>query len=278
MRRILAIVWIVLMASVGNASELKKLVFAPLPTQSQETIVEMFTPMVRYLEKSLHVSIEYRFSNSYAQMLASMEAGEIDIAYLGPLPYVEIHAKHPSYLPLVFFNESNKEPFYTCAIVSWDASKSLSRLTPKDRFALTDPLSTCGYFSVEGLLNTMQHSLVNQPFTYIGKHDTVALEVIKGNFEFGGLKSDIARQYGHLGLEVVAETALLPSFALIADTKKLSKEHTDAIVKALIEVEEKERLQWHKSIRHGVTYADDKAYDTIRRIQSESNKAIKAKQ
>ena len=278
MRRILAIVWIVLMASVGNASEPKKLIFAPLPTQSKETVVEMFTPMVRYLEKHLHVSIEYRFSSSYAQMLASMEAGEIDIAYLGPLPYVEIHAKHPSYLPLLFFNESNQKPFYTCAIVAWDASKSLSKLTPKDRFALTDPLSTCGYFSVEGLLKNVQQSLTNQPFTYIGKHDTVALEVVKGNFEFGGLKSDIARQYGHLGLEIVAETALFPSFALIADTKKLSKEHTDAIVKALIEVEEKERLQWHKSIRYGVTYADDKAYDTIRRIQSESNKAIKAKQ
>lgn len=278
MRKITTMLSVLAFFSFVYANDVPKLVFAPLPTQSTEAVLEMFTPMVRYLEKALHVKIEYRFSSSYSQMLESMEVGAIDIAYLGPLPYLEIHAKRPSITPIVFFNEASKTPFYTCTVVAWDVSKHLSEITPKDRFALTDPLSTCGYFSVERLLNGVGKSLIHQPFTYVGKHDTVALEVIKGHFEFGGIKSDMAQNYSHLGLEVVAQTAPLPAFALIVDRKRLSSERIQALEKALLEAEEKEYALWHKSMQYGLTRADDSAYETIRRMQQENHTVTKEKE
>lgn len=278
MKSVITALFLLSMVSLVQADEVKKLVFAPLPTQSKESVVEMFTPLVRYLEKALHVSIEYRFSSSYAQMLESMEAGAIDIAYLGPLPYLEIHAKRASFTPIVFFNEASKKPFYTCTIVAWDASKRLSEITPNDRFALTDPLSTCGYFSVERLLGGVGKSLAHQPFTYIGKHDLVALEVIKGHFEFGGIKNDMAHNYAHLGLEIVAQTEPVPAFALVVDRKRLSSERIQALEKALLEAEEQEYALWHKSMKYGLTRADDSAYEAIRRMQQESHVATKAKE
>ena len=253
-----------------GANEPKKLIFAPLPTSDAQSIFQTFSPMVNYLEKTLHVKIEFHFSKSYAEFLTSLKNGEIDLAYLGPLPYVELGEIYPYIEPLVFFNESNGKPFYTCSLIAWgDAYEPLTKLNSYHSFALTDPLSTCGYFGVWGLLNQAGHNLDDQPFVYIGNHDSVALSVVKGRFDYGGVKSDIASKYAHLGIEVVAKTEPIPAFTLIADTQRVSFELRQALAKVLIGVPLKERLEWGKTIKHGCSLAEDKAFDSMRIMQLE---------
>lgn len=253
-----------------GANEPKKLIFAPLPTSDAQSIFQTFSPMVNYLEKTLHVKIEFHFSQSYAEFLTSLKNGEIDLAYIGPLPYVELRNTYPFVEPLVFFNESNGKPFYTCSLIAWgDAYVPLSKLNSYHSFALTDPLSTCGYLAVWGFLNETGHNLDDQPFEYIGNHDSVALSVVKGRFDYGGVKSDIASKYAHLGIEVVAQTQPIPAFALIAETQRVSFELRQALAKVLIGVPLKERLEWGKTIKHGCSLAEDKAFDSMRIMQLE---------
>ena len=263
-----------LMVFVGlflHANEPQKIVFAPLPTQSEESVFKTFAPMVHYLEKTLHVSIVFHFSDSYEALLADIQKGSVDIAYLGPLPYIELKANASFVAPLVFFNEANGKPFYRCVLVAWGASyEPLSKLTNYHSFALTNPLSTCGYLSVSGLLRDAGHSLDEQPFSYLGKHDEVALSVVRGRFDYGGVKSDVAQSYAHLGLDIVAQTEPMPSFALIANTQKLSASLQRSITDALLMAPKSEYHTWGKGINKGVALAHDGAYAPVRIMRLEN--------
>ena len=110
--------WLGLGLLPAAAAETATIRFAPLPMENRESIVLQFRPMVEFLQKKLGVTIEMNFSDDYGQILEKFMTGSIDLAYLGPLPYVELRAKYPQAEPLVHFNEANGQPAYTCALVT----------------------------------------------------------------------------------------------------------------------------------------------------------------
>jgi phosphonate transport system substrate-binding protein len=246
--------------------------FAPLPMENRETLVKQFRPMVLFLETKLGVVIEYDFSESYNELIEKFESGKVDLAYLGPLPYVELRARFERAEPLVHFNEASGKPMYTCAIVAFgDPPLNLKGL--KDhRIALTQPLSTCGYLSVNGLLQERGSDLAHNRYRYLDKHDAVALAVIRGEFDAGGVKSAIGKKYAHLGLTILAETPPLPAFALVANRATLPGEKMEAIRSILTGLNpagsDKEMLiSWGENIRNGAVTASDQDYDVVRKLK-----------
>lgn len=63
--------------------------FAPLPMEKRETVLSRFRPLTEYLSHKLQVKIDYVYALDYAKLLDIFRRSEIDIAYLGPLPYVD---------------------------------------------------------------------------------------------------------------------------------------------------------------------------------------------
>jgi phosphonate transport system substrate-binding protein len=244
--------------------------FAPLPMENRETVVKQFRPMTDFLQKRLGITIEYVYADSYADILQKFRAGKIDLAYLGPLPYVELHSRYPQAEPLVHFREASGETAYTCSLVAFaDSTPSLAKLADKN-VALTQPLSTCGYLSANGLLRRYGSNLERNNYRYLGKHDAVALAVVQGQYDIGGLKTAIGKKYEHLGLSILAETAPLPSFALVANKVTLRPGLQSLIRKALIDItpsKNREMLAgWGDNIRYGAAPANDGDYDVIREL------------
>lgn len=87
----------------------------------------------------------------------------------------------------------------------------------------------------------------------------------RGDYDAGGLKTAIAQKYAHLGLKVIAESLPLPSFALIANGKRLSAVRIAEIRAAL--VGPGQRVTWGDSIRHGAVPAADRDYDAVRGLR-----------
>lgn len=249
--------------------------FAPLPMENQETIVKQFQPMLRFLEEQLNLTITFTYADSYADIIDKFHAGTIDLAYLGPLPYIELRRQDEQAEPIVHFKEQSGEPFYTCAITAMaDSSIPLAALSGR-RIALTQPLSTCGYLSVAGLLRGYGSTIEDNRYAYLDKHDAVALAVVRGEFDFGGLKSAIARKYRHLGLNILAETPPLPGFGLIANRATIPAETIAAIQAGLTQLDPagKDRVlleTWGENIRYGVVSASDKDYDQLRNLKGTS--------
>jgi phosphonate transport system substrate-binding protein len=260
------------MSSVTAFAEPETVRFAPLPMMNRETVVKQFRPMTLFLEQKLGVVITYDYSESYQEMLEKFESGKVDLAYLGPLPYVELREKCEMAEPLVHFKEASGEPMYSCSIVAL-AESHLNLEGLKDRrFALTQPLSTCGYLSVNGLLKEHHTDLAHNRYRYLDKHDGVALAVVRGEFDAGGIKTAYGKKYAHMGLVIIAETPPLPGFALVAHRANMSPEKMDAIRGALLSLDaagpDKERLStWGENIRYGAALASDGDYDALRKLK-----------
>ena len=261
---------LVLLLALGTSrAHARPLVFAPLPMENRETVIKQFMPLASYLGRVLGREIVFDINDSYDRILEKFRRGEIDLAYMGPLPYVALKIGDEHAAPLVHFNEPSGEPFYTCALISL-ADKAIDTASIEDRrIALTQPLSTCGYLSTSGLLRERGADLAKNLYRYLNKHDAVAMAVVRGEFDLGGLKTAIARKYAHLGLAILAETRPLPSFALVGNAGTLSAEDMDGIRDALARLDpsgkDREMLQgWGDNIRHGAVPASDGDYAPVR--------------
>ena len=243
--------------------------FAPLPMEKRETVLSRFRPLTEYLSHKLQVKIDYVYAPDYAKLLAKFRRSEIDIAYLGPLPYVELRDSYPEAKPLLFFKESPSTVTYTCALVTFPDNNFDAWHGKAQKIALTQPLSTCGYLSTNGLMRNYGNSLAANNYRYIGTHDEVALAVIRGDYAAGGLKTTVARKYSHMGLFILSETPPLPAFALVVNTRTLTAERIAGIKNAMMQLEsslsdQQSPKNWNDAIGNGVAEAHDSDYKVIR--------------
>ena len=255
-------------ASFGYAQTIR---FAPLPMQDQETVVKQFRPLTTYLEQRLGITMVYEYSDGYGTLLEKFRRSEVDLAYLGPLPYVELRATYDKAEPLVRFKEKSGQTTYTCALVTFPDANFDPNFAHDRKIALTQPLSTCGYMSVSGLMRSLGSSLEDNYYRYLGRHDAVALSVVRGQFAAGGLKTAIAREYTHLGLTMVAETPPLPAFALVGNARTLDGKLMARIRQEMVALDPAGKDQtllngWGKNIRYGAVSASDADYMAVRAL------------
>ena len=240
--------------------------FAPLPMETSETVVGQWKPLLNYLERKLDIRLRIDYSQSNDEILEKFRAGKLDLAYLGPLPYVVLKENFPAVLPVVHFKEVNGQAAYTCAVVALTESKLMIKDLHSKKIALTQPLSTCGYLAADGLLRRAGTSPELNRYRYLNAHDAVALAVVRGDYDAGVLKSAIALKYKHLGLTILAETAPLPALGLVANSSRLSAETVERLRAALIEADSAVRTGWGYNIRHGAVPAVDADYDPMRKL------------
>ena len=247
------------------------LVFSPLPMENAKVTLTQFTPMIKYLEKKLNKKITIDYNKNYADILEKFKQNKIDLAYLGPLPYIELKEKYPSAIPLVHFKNSNGDAFYTCSLITFATTNTKIKNIINKKIALTQPLSTCGYLSVNALLKEQNNSLENNKYRYLGRHDTVALSVVRGEFGFGGVKSSIAKKYSNLGLKELATTPLLPGFSLVGNKATIKTATLNKIIQIIKNAQKEEFQCWGKNIRYGSKEAKDSDYDNLRILKDTTN-------
>lgn len=255
--------FLVCFLGIAHAEEWR---FAPLPMEHPEAVVAAWRPLLDHLSAQLGVSIRIDYAQSYQEILDKFASGALELAFLGPLPYIELKKREPSAIPLVHFKERNGSAFYTCALIaSMDAGFSSARLVGR-KIALTQPLSTCGYLATEGLLRTAGSSLEKNHYRYLDKHEAAALAVARGDFDAAGVKTSIARKYAHLGVMILAESKPFPGLALIAHGGRIDPARQERIRKLLVEAAPALRAQWGEDIRHGAVPAREADYDGVRAL------------
>ena len=247
-------------------SETKTIVFAPLATKNLEEINTQFLPMTKYLEKQLNIKIKIEFINDYDTLLEKFINGKIDIVYLGPLPYLTLEEKYPHIVPLVNFKNEKGEVSYNCSFVSFISNKDTPSNMTNTKIALTQPLSTCGYLFVNDILNSLNTNIEENKYKYLEKHDVVALNVIRDEYKYGGLKSDIAEEYFHLGLKEIARSKPIPSFVLVGNSKTLDNTTLENIKNSMLFIDKKELSLWHKSMKYGTQETNSSDYNYLRNL------------
>jgi len=256
------------LANAGSLGAADALRFAPQPMESKSSIRQQFQPFSRFLAAQLRAEVELIYHSNYRSLIEGLRDDTIDLAYLGPLPFVLAQRQDPDIVPIVRFVNAKGDSTYTCSLVSFGPAFDLERISPKAPIALTQPYSTCGYLLTAHQLASHGKQLENLPYYYAGNHAEAALDVIRGKAAFAGIKTPVARQYKHLGLHFQEAPIELPGHLLVANNRTLSADQIKILRQSLLSLkpgtEQQDReltSDWGREFRYGAipVKADDYA-------------------
>lgn len=234
--------------------------FAPLPLENLKIIHEQFQGLADYLEEATGLEIQWVRLSDYADILDQFRAGNIDLAYLGPLPYVILARDHGPTRPLCCFRDTDGAATYTCSLIVFGGSGLTLDKLKGVRFGLTQPYWTCGYLATSLMLGDVGLSLTadGNRFSYAGSHTEAALGVAQGRYDVAGIKTAIAGRYQHLDLDVIATSPPFPGFNLVANAATLDEATIQRLQEALLRLDPKthpelaERMKnWGDPVRNG---------------------------
>lgn len=247
--------------------------FAPLPMVSKTEVYRQFLPFAHYLESVAAQTVELIYHDSYQSLLDDLTNDRIDLAYLGPLPYVLLQQQPHPFLPLVRFLDEQGNPDYTCCLIRFDQSIADLNTPGAGPIALTQPYSTCGYLMTYTLLQRYQLELDTLPFYYAQKHSSCCTDVVRGTAALAGVKTAIAHQYQNLGVQIIAESDPLPGFLLIANPRTLRTEVIERLQNALLQLDPRHNRadakithNWGSAIRYGAIAVENEDYQPIQRL------------
>jgi phosphonate transport system substrate-binding protein len=146
-------------------------------------------------------------------------------------------------------------------------------------FAFASKLSTSGYLSP--LYHIYSKSDVRlKDFTRYKNfryHDSVAREVIRGNFDAGAVIDSVADRFKGRGLKIIDVFEPIPGLPIVMRANA-SPELLNAIKNALLSLDysnlehRKIMEQWDEEFKYGFTEAEDSDYDPIRKMIEYLNK------
>lgn len=225
--------------------------FAPLPLQKGKQNIEEFLPLTTYLKEKLGIETNFIPIVDYADIIKGFQDGSIDMTYFGPLPLAYLMKQYQYATPIVTFKQNNGDSHYRCVLVKFKEDK-IDKSKPL-KIALTQPLSTCGYYMASILLkDSLDINISKQYYQYTMSHDNALLRTLEGKFIIAGVKDTIAKRYETLGMEIIAQSKYLPGFSLVVNTQTLSKKQIDAIQKTILEIPKERYKQWSGITSNGV--------------------------
>ncbi len=257
--KIALLIFCIIFTSIASADDKTSINFAPLPTREATNNIKEFLSMTYYLENKLSIDFNFIDKKDYQDILDGFEDQSVDLAYLGPLPLITLIKKYAYAEPIVTFKNKSGSSKYRCVLAkfkndSFDKDKPI-------KVALTQPLSTCGYFMTSKLLkDKFGIDLKQQKYHYTMSHTNALLAVLQGEFLIAGAKDTIAGQFESLGMEIIAQSDELPGLSLVANKKSLSAKQIDDIRNSLLAVPQETIKSWEGFMSHGMTKVSIKDY------------------
>lgn len=240
------------------------------PYLAPSELVERFTPLAHYLSDRVGRPVEVQIANDYASHLDAIAQGRVDIAFLGPVPYVELVDRCGDF-PLLGRLEIGSHPTLRGVIVARSDSpvRSLRDLVGR-RVAFGDPQSTMSSVIPRHMLHEQGIALGQlASYSFIQNHENVALGVLTGDFDAGAVKEEVFDRYRARGLKAIAYSPEVSEHVFVA-RQGLDRELVEALREAMLELRTADASgNIRGSIKGdmtGVVPADDSDYDTLRLI------------
>lgn len=244
-------VLIIFLQTVLFSQDLKHLNFAPLPTKKINKNIQDFVPLSSYLNDKLNIKFSYIKKKDYKDIIDSFKDSSIDVAFLGPLPLAYLMHNYDQLEILAGFKQKNGLEKYRCVIGKF--SDDVVYLNRTLKVALTQPLSTCGFYMTNKLLKKVYNvDLNNQKYSYEMSHTKALLSAISGKHLIAGAKESIADKHKSLGFKILAKSDLLPGFALVINKKTVSKEDIKKIKETILNIPDELLKSWGGVLSNGL--------------------------
>ncbi|MDA8088736.1 MAG: phosphate/phosphite/phosphonate ABC transporter substrate-binding protein [Nitrospiraceae bacterium] len=217
--------------SEGSGVARKKgvIYFGVIPRDNPRIEYEKYQPLLDYLSKETHYRFELVLRKSYEDTVTDMGNGTIDMAFLGPITYLEAHKKYGAYCLL-----RPGGAYYRSVIIARKDSpfRAVSDLNGKS-FAFGAVGSTAGDLVPHYLLASSGITKKNlSAYANFDYDESVAKAVLSGQYDAGAVRNSSARKFCRLGLEIIGESEPIPAGPIVIGPKVPIKV-AEAVKKAL---------------------------------------------
>ncbi len=198
------------------------LLFAVHPYDNPSRLMARFQPLCDYLSEKLGRPVKLLLAHSYGDEIRQIARGQVDLAYMGPTPYLRAH---DNYLKNAQHNieiiageiQNGKANYHSVLVVPQNSPVQTVSDLRNHTIAFGSPRSFSSYFVPRAMLlnNGVQLSDLKD-YEFLGRHERVALAVVHGDFDAGGLRRNIADRYLNRSLRIIATSPPLPPHVIVA--------------------------------------------------------------
>lgn len=199
----------------------EQLVFAAVPAEGQEALVESFQPMLDAVADLVGIEIELISATDYAGVIEAIIAERAELAFFGPFSYVVATIGGADISPIgAVIDAPGEEPGYQSYLVARADNDEISSIddVAGRNVCLVDPASTSGgLFPAAMLLDAGLDPDTDLQATYAGAHDAAVLAVMSGDcdagFAFDTMVTRVLPQAGEIeegDVKIVAESEIIP--------------------------------------------------------------------
>ncbi len=254
----------------GKVKDTKIVYFGVIPRDNPRIMYEKYQPLLDYLATKTPYKYELVLKKNYEDTINTLGSGETSVALLGPLTYLEAHAKYGAVSILKSKGVDGAASYRSVIIIKKDSSVgTLAELKGKS-IAFASSKSTSGNLMPRYLLaNARIHLSDLSDYANFDYHDSVVKAVLKGRYTAGAVRDSVAKKYMKLGLAVIAESEAIPTGPLVAGPGTPFAV-IENIKKALLGLDPKETdsqgvlRRLDEDFKNGFAEATDKDYEGIR--------------
>ncbi len=194
--------------------------FGVIPRDNPRIAYEKYQPLIDFLSDNSPYKYELVLRKTYEDTINSLGAGEIDVALLGPLTYLEAHADYGAVCILKGITEKGKPLNRSVVITRKDSGiKKISDLKGKT-FAFASTKSTSGNLIPRYLLaDAGIHLRELGEYRNFDYHDSVVKWILRGKYDAGAVRTVVADKYLQLGLKIIAISEPFPTAPVVVGPK-----------------------------------------------------------
>lgn len=200
----------------ARAADEPPLRFGLPPFANPAMLHESFTPLARSLAAAGGREVRLTLSPNYSSLIRAIGEGRVDIAFVGPSPYVKAKDNFGSIELLARLNMKEQVNDKVVIVTRTDSGvNTISDLAGKS-FAFGDYQSFGSHFMSRAILTA--HGVPPgrlAAYDFVGSHDNVILSILHGDFAAGGLRLDIFRKYQDPALKIIYGPVAIPPHALV---------------------------------------------------------------
>ena len=244
----------------------KELLFGSVAMDIPAAMYTRLKPLTDYLSQTLKRPVTLRLSPDMGGAIKEVASGNVQLAYLTPVAYLEARKKGKAQL-IVKTVTRGKGSFQLMIVVRQDSPiKSVKDLAGKD-FAFGDEKALLQRATVvgAGLPLDKLHS-----YKFIGHYDNIVRAVISGDFDAGILKDTMAYKWQGKGIRILYESPDLPPYNITA-SRNVSPKTVAELRRAFLSLNAKnpEHLKVIKALDKkydGFAPTSDSEYDVVRKL------------
>ncbi len=255
-----------LFAVPAFADDGKPLRFGSVAQDTPAVMQKRLLPLTTYLSKALNRPVVLKLSTDMPGAINALVTGDVDLAYLTPVAYVNAHARNKAQLVVNMLTDGR--PSFKLKIVVREDSpiRKIEDLAGK-RFAFGDPAALLQRAVVVGAGMPLEHL---GSYGFVKHYDNIVRGVLVGDYDAGIANDNTARQWQGKGIRILYDSEDLPPYN-IAAAGGIDQVTLNKLREALLRLdpsipEQKLIISALDDGYTGFVVANDADYDVIRKL------------